>query len=82
MAYSKEAERQNKALGDVLAGRTPEKRVMVGYEGKKDKDKHTGLGLSISRKIIDSFKGSINLIENNYEIYQGACFEIKLPLKG
>ncbi len=46
-----------------------------------DKDKHTGLGLSISRKIIDSFKGSINLIENNYEIYQGACFEIKLPLK-
>ena len=37
MAYSKEAERQNKALGDVLAGRTPEKRVMVGYEGKKQK---------------------------------------------
>ena len=35
MAYSKEAERQNKALGDVLAGRSPEKRVMVGYEGKK-----------------------------------------------
>tara|TARA_Y100001963_G_scaffold4723_1_gene6167 strand:- start:1305 stop:1832 length:528 start_codon:yes stop_codon:yes gene_type:complete len=35
MAYSKESERQNKALGDVLAGRTPEKRVMVGYEGKK-----------------------------------------------
>ncbi len=35
MAYSKEAERQNKALGDVLAGRTPEKRVMVGYEGEK-----------------------------------------------
>ena len=37
MAYSKESERQNKALGDVLAGRTPEKRVMVGYEGKKQK---------------------------------------------
>ena len=37
MAYSKEAERQNKALGDVLAGSTPEKRVMVGYEGKKQK---------------------------------------------
>ena len=35
MGYSKEAERQNKALGDVLAGRTPEKRVMVGYEGKE-----------------------------------------------
>ena len=35
MGYSKETERQNKALGDVLAGRTPEKRVMVGYEGKE-----------------------------------------------
>ena len=38
MGYSKEAERQNKALGDVLAGRTPEKRVMVGYEGGKQKE--------------------------------------------
>ena len=35
MGYSKESERQNKVLGDLLAGRTPEKRVMVGYEGKK-----------------------------------------------
>ena len=35
MAYSKEAARQNQALKDLLAGRTPEKRVMVGYEGKK-----------------------------------------------
>ena len=38
MGYSKETERQNKALGDVLAGRTPEKRVMVGYEGKKQEN--------------------------------------------
>ena len=37
MGYSKESERQNKALGDLLSGKTPEKRVMVGYEGKKDK---------------------------------------------
>ena len=35
MGYSKESERQNKALGDLLAGRTPEKRVMVGYKGKE-----------------------------------------------
>tara|TARA_R110000824_G_scaffold221089_1_gene408227 strand:+ start:243 stop:773 length:531 start_codon:yes stop_codon:yes gene_type:complete len=34
MGYSKETERQNKALGDLLAGKSPEKRVMVGYEGK------------------------------------------------
>ena len=38
MAYGKETERQNKALGDVLAGRTPEKRVMVGYMGGKQKE--------------------------------------------
>ena len=37
MAYSKETERQNKVLGDLLSGRTPDKRVMVGYEGKKEK---------------------------------------------
>ena len=31
-SYSKEAERQNKVLGDLLAGREPEKRIMVGYD--------------------------------------------------
>ena len=35
MGYSKETERQNKVLGDLLAGREPEKRIMVGYKGKK-----------------------------------------------
>jgi len=35
MAYSKEIERENKALGDLLKGKTPEKRVMVGYKGKE-----------------------------------------------
>ena len=35
MGYSKETERQNKALGNILAGRETEKRVMVGYEGKE-----------------------------------------------
>ena len=34
--YSKEQERQNKVLGDLLAGREPEKRIMVGYEGQKE----------------------------------------------
>ena len=35
MGYSKETERQNKALGDLLKGNTPEKRAMVGYKGKE-----------------------------------------------
>ena len=36
MGYSKESQRQNKVLGDLLSGKTPEKRVMVGYEGKTE----------------------------------------------
>ena len=36
MGYSKESERQNKVLKDALAGREHEKRIMVGYEGKKN----------------------------------------------
>jgi len=36
MGYSKETQRQNEVLGDLLAGREPEKRIMIGYEGKKD----------------------------------------------
>ena len=35
MGYSKETERQNKILGDLLSGKTPEKRIMVGYESKE-----------------------------------------------
>ena len=35
MGYSKESESQNNALGDILAGKEPEKRVMVGYKGKE-----------------------------------------------
>ena len=35
MGYSKEQERQNQVLGDLLAGKQPEKRVMLGYGGKE-----------------------------------------------
>ena len=47
----------------------------------KFRNKHTGLGLSISRTIIESFDGSINLNKSSYPGFEGACFEIKLPLK-
>jgi ribosomal protein L37AE/L43A len=40
MGYSSENERQNKVLGDLISGQTPEKRVMVGYEGDKEVEKH------------------------------------------
>ena len=34
--YSRDNERQNKVLGDLISGQTPEKRIMVGYEGDKE----------------------------------------------
>ena len=37
MGYSKETERQNQALNDILAGSETEKRVMVGYKGEDKK---------------------------------------------
>mgnify|MGYP001328846437 FL=1 len=40
MGYSKSSERENKVLGDLISGKTPEKRVMVGYEGEKEVAKH------------------------------------------
>ena len=40
MGYSSENERQNKVLGDLIKGKTPEKRVMVGYKGDKEPEKH------------------------------------------
>ena len=42
---------------------------------------HSGLGLSISKKIIESLGGSISLIKSPHNGFEGACFEIKLPLK-
>ena len=39
-SYSNESERENKALGDLLAGRDPEKRIMVGYNSGKEPEKH------------------------------------------
>ena len=48
---------------------------------QKNRNSHSGLGLSISKKIIESFGGTISLIKSSHLSFQGACFEIKLPLK-
>lgn len=48
---------------------------------EKNRKSHSGLGLSISKKIIESFGGDINLINSAHLGFEGACFEIKLPLK-
>ena len=36
MARSREEVRQNKAMQSILRGETPEKRVMVGFDTKKE----------------------------------------------
>jgi len=36
--YSKDAERQNKALSNILDGKPTEKRSMVGYQGEQEKN--------------------------------------------
>ena len=47
----------------------------------KNRSVHSGLGLSIAKKIIESFGGNIELIKSIHIGFEGACFEIKLPLK-
>ncbi|MDC0195220.1 ATP-binding protein, partial [Alphaproteobacteria bacterium] len=46
-----------------------------------DRNSHSGLGLSISRKIIESFGGNLKLVKNTHSGFDGACFNIELPLK-
>jgi len=47
----------------------------------EDRNSHSGLGLSISKKIIEDLDGSISLIKSPHQGFDGACFEIKFPLK-
>ena len=53
------------------------------YTDRSDKhDYSSGLGLSISKKIMESFKGSLELSEKKFKDYNGACFKLELPIKG
>ena len=88
MGYSKEAERQNKALGDVLAGRTPEKRVMVGYEGKKDKggDKISRLSDVMKNARMPMFCSECDKImkkklDDKMWMMFGHCFECQIKIE-
>ena len=87
MGYSKESERQNKALGDLLAGRTPEKRVMVGYEGKTESgDKISRLSDVMKEARMPMFCPKCDVImkkrlDNKFWSMYGHCFDCQIKIE-
>ena len=73
MGYSSENERQNKVLGDLIKGKTPEKRVMVGYKSGKEPEKHGDIisPLSIPESIhITVFPIKLNWPKARHQLVQ------------
>ena len=87
MGYSKESERQNKALGDLLAGKTPEKRVMVGYEGKTESgDKISRLSDVMREARMPMFCPKCDVImkkrlDNKFWSMYGHCFNCQVKIE-
>ena len=87
MGYSKESERQNKALGDLLAGKTPEKRVMVGYEGKTESgDKISRLSDVMKEARMPMFCPKCDVImkkrlDNKFWNMYGHCFDCQIKIE-
>ena len=88
MGYSKEQERQNKALGDLLSGRTPEKRVMVGYKGKEQQpgDKISRLSDVMKEARMPMFCPKCDVImkkrlDNKFWNMYGHCFDCQIKIE-
>ena len=87
MGYSKESERQNKALGDLLSGKTPEKRVMVGYEGKTESgDKISRLSDVMKEARMPMFCPKCDIImkkrlDNKFWNMYGHCFDCQIKIE-
>ena len=87
MGYSKETERQNKVLGDLLAGREPEKRVMVGYEGKTESgDKISRLSDVMKQARMPMFCPKCDVImkkrlDNKFWNMYGHCFDCQIKIE-
>ena len=96
--YSKESERQNKALKDLMSGKTHEKDyVQVGYEGKKEnlggKTRESELSKTMQSVRMPLFcpeckKAMKKKLDNKFWRLMGHCFdcqidyENKLRIKG
>ena len=88
MAYSKESERQNNALGDILTGKEPEKRIMVGYKGKKEEKgdiipKMTELMKDVRMPWFcpKCNKAMKKRLDNKFWRIQGVCFDCILEME-
>ena len=87
MGYSKESERQNKTLGDLLSGKTPEKRVMVGYEGKTESgDKISRLSDVMKEARMPMFCPKCDVImkkrlDNKFWNMYGHCFDCQIKIE-
>ena len=88
MGYSKESERQNQALSDILSGRETEKRVMVGY---KSKEKEKGDIIPKMTKIMQDVRMPLFCKECNkvmkkklddkmWRLY-GHCFDCQIEIE-
>jgi len=88
MGYSKESERQNKALGDLLSGKAPEKRVMVGYKGKEQEsgDQISRLSDIMKEARMPMFCPKCDVImkkrlDNKFWSMFGHCFDCQLKIE-
>tara|TARA_R100000084_G_C4540414_1_gene95297 strand:- start:31 stop:555 length:525 start_codon:yes stop_codon:yes gene_type:complete len=87
MGYSKESQRQNKVLGDLLSGKTPEKRVMVGYEGKTESgDKISRLSDVMKEARMPMFCPKCDIImkkrlDNKFWNMYGHCFDCQIKIE-
>ena len=87
MGYSKESERQNKVLGDLLSGKTPDKRIMVGYEGKTESgDKISRLSDVMKEARMPMFCPKCDIImkkrlDNKFWNMYGHCFDCQIKIE-
>ena len=87
MGYSKESQRQNKVLGDLLSGKTPQKRIMVGYEGKTESgDKISRLSDVMKEARMPMFCPKCDVImkkrlDNKFWSMYGHCFNCQVKIE-
>ena len=87
MGYSKESQRQNKVLGDLLSGKAPEKRIMVGYEGKTESgDKISRLSDVMKEARMPMFCPKCDVImkkrlDNKFWNMYGHCFDCQIKIE-